>query len=79
MPTRTPAAIARYGFQPCLTLSTAMTAAARPLTAPTERSISPSRSTKTMPIEIRPDGRDLQHQVGEVLGGEEAVVLASGR
>ena len=28
-----------------------------------------------MPTEIRPIGRDLQHQVGEVLGGEEAVVL----
>ena len=31
-----------------------MQAAARPLTAPTERSISPSRSTKTIPIEISP-------------------------
>ena len=54
IPHSTPAAIARYGSQPCLTLSTAITAAARPLTAPTERSISPSSSTYTTPTEIRP-------------------------
>ena len=54
VPANTPAAIARYGAQPCLTLSTAMIAAHRPLTAPTERSISPSSSTSTTPIEISP-------------------------
>ena len=48
------AAIAVYGDQPCLTLSTAMIDAQRPLTAPTERSISPSSRTSTMPTEIRP-------------------------
>jgi len=37
-----------------LTLSTAVTAAARPLTAPTDRSISPSSSTSTTPTEIVP-------------------------
>ena len=54
MPVSTAAAMARYGFQPCFTLSTAITAAARPLTAPTDRSISPSSSTYTTPTEIRP-------------------------
>ena len=54
VPAATPAAIARYGDQPCFTLSTAMIAAHRPLTAPTERSISPSSSTSTMPIETSP-------------------------
>ena len=44
-PTATAAAIARYGFQPCLTFSTTITAPARPDTAPTERSISPSSNT----------------------------------
>ena len=53
-PATTPAPMARYGFQPCLTLSTAMMAAHRPLTAPTDRSISPSSSTYTMPTLIRP-------------------------
>ena len=48
------AAIAVYGLHPCWTFSTAITAAARPLTAPTDRSISPSRRTKTTPTEIRP-------------------------
>ena len=54
IPHSTPAVIARYGSQPCLTLSTDITAAARPLTAPTERSISPNSSTYTTPTEIRP-------------------------
>ena len=53
-PASTPAPIARYGFQPCLTLSTPMMAAHRPLTAPTDRSISPSSSTYTIPMLIRP-------------------------
>src|SRR5215211_3575149 len=44
----------RYGDQPCFTVSTAITAAHRPLTAPTERSISPSSSTSTTPTEISP-------------------------
>ena len=35
-----------------MTDRTAITAAASPLTAPTERSISPSSSTSTTPIEI---------------------------
>ena len=51
-PTARPARIASPGSSPSLTDRTAMTAAARPLTAPTERSISPSRSTRTTPIEI---------------------------
>ena len=54
VPANTPAAIARYGDQPCFTFSTAMIAAHRPLTAPTDRSISPSSSTSTMPIETSP-------------------------
>ena len=53
-PVARPAQIAGTGPQPCLTLSTAMTAAARPLTAPTDRSISPSSRISTMPIEIVP-------------------------
>ena len=51
-PTPSPAKIPISGAQPCSTLSTAMTPAARPLTAPTERSISPSKRTSTTPIEI---------------------------
>ena len=51
-PTPSPAKIASTGDQPCWTLSTAITPAARPLTAPTERSISPSSRTSTTPIEI---------------------------
>ena len=51
-PTASPAPIPRTGAQPCWTLSTAITPAARPLTAPTERSISPSSRTSTTPIEI---------------------------
>ena len=54
VPANTAAAIARYGDQPCCTFSTAMIEAHRPLTAPTERSISPSSSTCTIPIETRP-------------------------
>ena len=53
-PARMPAAIAGAGPQPCLTFSTAITAAHTPLTAPIERSISPSSSTSTTPTEIRP-------------------------
>jgi hypothetical protein len=37
-----------------LTESTAITAAHTPLTAPTDRSISPSSRTSTTPTEIRP-------------------------
>ena len=51
-PTPRPAAIASQGSTPSLTVSTAITPAAKPLTEPTERSISPSRSTSTTPIEI---------------------------
>ena len=51
-PIRSAAMIPRSGDQPCWTESTAMTAAARPLTAPTERSISPRSRTSTTPIEI---------------------------
>ncbi len=41
---------------PWLTICTAATAAARPLTEPTDRSISPSSSTSTMPRAITPIG-----------------------
>ena len=51
-PVASPATIASSGDHPCWTLSTAITEAASPLTAPTERSISPSSSTRTTPIEI---------------------------
>src|ERR1700759_2685388 len=44
-PTATAAAIGTYGFQPCLTFRTTITAPPRPDTAPTERSISPSNRT----------------------------------
>jgi hypothetical protein len=54
IPAATPAAIARYGDHPFFTFSTATIAAHRPLTAPTERSISPSSSTSTTPIDTRP-------------------------
>ncbi len=42
--------------QPRLTTSTAMQAAEKPDTEPTDRSISPSSSTSTMPREIIPTG-----------------------
>jgi len=51
-PTPSPAKIPRSGGKPCWTLRTAITPAASPLTAPTERSISPSSRTSTTPIEI---------------------------
>ena len=41
---------------PLSTTRTAMLAAAKPDTEPTERSISPSRSTSTMPRAITPTG-----------------------
>ena len=53
-PTARPARIAGHAPQPDLTERVAVTAAARPLTAPTERSISPSSSTSTTPTEIVP-------------------------
>jgi hypothetical protein len=57
-PTTTPmtraATIARASGQLLLTMPTAMIAAARPLTEPTERSISPRSSTSTMPMAIVP-------------------------
>ena len=52
VPTSRPRTIANAGSTPSLTESTAITAAARPETAPTDRSISPSSSTRTTPIEI---------------------------
>ena len=51
-PTASPAAIASTGSRPSLTVSTAMHPAAKPLTAPTDRSISPRSNTRTTPIEI---------------------------
>lgn len=45
---------ASHSFMPCVTLSTATTAPETPLTEPTERSISPSSSTKMMPTAIMP-------------------------
>src|SRR4051812_44429807 len=53
-PVRSPARMASSGLQPCFTLSTAITPAASPLTAPTDRSISPSSRTSTTPTEIVP-------------------------
>ena len=54
MPAMMPTAMAGIGAHPCLTLSTATIAAHRPLTAPIDRSISPSSNTNTTPTEIRP-------------------------
>ncbi len=45
---------ASQASMPCLVTTTANTAAARPLTEPTERSISPSSSTKTRPMASMP-------------------------
>ena len=73
-PTPRPARIPRIGAQPCWTLSTAITPAARPLTAPTERSISPSSRTSTTPIEIVAVAAICRRQVREVDRREEAVV-----
>ena len=56
-PAATPARIADDRACPWLTSSTARTAPAKPLTEPTDRSISPSSSTSTMPMEIMPIGR----------------------
>ena len=41
---------------PSRTMSTAITAEANPQSVPTDRSISPSSSTSTMPRAIRPTG-----------------------
>ena len=48
------AAIATSAGQPLLTMTTARIAADRPLTEPTERSISPSSRTSTMPSAMMP-------------------------
>ena len=53
-PTRSANRIDDQPVQPCLVFSTAMMAAARPLTTPTERSISPSSSTSTTPVAMMP-------------------------
>ncbi len=54
--TNTATSIAGQPDQPWLTLSTAMQAAATPLTTPTDRSISPSSSTSTTPTAMMPSG-----------------------
>ena len=53
-PTSSAARIAAQPGQSFLTLSTAITEAARPLTMPTDRSISPSSSTRTTPVAMIP-------------------------
>ncbi len=53
-PLRTATSMASHSFMPWVTLSTATTAPETPLTEPTERSISPSSSTKMMPTAIMP-------------------------
>ncbi len=45
---------ASQSLTPWVTLSTAHTAAPTPATEPTDRSISPSSSTKTMPTAMMP-------------------------
>jgi hypothetical protein len=45
---------ASQSLRPCVTLSTAHTAAPTPATEPTDRSISPSSRTKTMPVAMMP-------------------------
>ena len=57
--------------QPWLTKPTARIAADRPLTEPTDRSISPSSSTSTMPSAIVPIGGALQGEVDQVAAGQE--------
>ncbi|MDQ0789825.1 hypothetical protein QFZ64_005322 [Streptomyces sp. B3I8] len=53
-PAATAKSTAAHSGQPWLTARTAAMALAAPLTEPTDRSISPSSSTKTMPTEIMP-------------------------
>jgi hypothetical protein len=53
-PAASPIRMASQPATPWSTLSTATTAAVTPLTAPTDRSISPSSSTSTTPREIVP-------------------------
>ncbi len=53
-PVASPATIASSAGQPLFTLSTPVTPAARPLTAATDRSISPRSSTSATPTEIIP-------------------------
>ena len=68
------------GPSPCFDVQHRHDRRARPLTAPTERSISPSSSTSTTPTEIsarRP--RSAAPGWSRFVGGEEAVVLATGR
>lgn len=54
VPVRTDSSRASHSFIPCVTLSTAKVAPATPLTEPTDRSISPSSRTKTIPTAIMP-------------------------
>ena len=53
-PARSAASIAGTVAQPWVTFKTARIALVKPLTDPTDRSISPRSSTSTMPIEMIP-------------------------
>ncbi len=55
-PTARPARIATTSGHPDLTKVTPTMEAARPLIEPTDRSISPSSSTSTMPMAMMPIG-----------------------
>ncbi len=54
VPVRIASTRASISFMPCVMFSTANVAPATPLTEPTDRSISPSSRTKTMPTAIMP-------------------------
>lgn len=54
VPVRMASTKASHSFMPCVTFSTAKAAPATPETEPTDRSISPSSRTKTIPTAIMP-------------------------
>lgn len=54
LPVRMARTSASHSAMPCVTASTAKVAPATPLTEPTDRSISPSSRTKTIPTAIMP-------------------------
>ncbi len=79
-PATVPVRIARtrasISFMPCVMFSTANVAPATPLTEPTDRSISPSSRTKTMPTAIMPVPTMATDMSEKLLKGEEVAVQA---
>ena len=64
--------------QPSLTQSTPSSAEARPLIEPTDRSISPSISTQTMPSEMTPTVAQSKSRFDEVVRRDRKIGLSDG-